>query len=271
MTGGVRLAVLGDPLRYTRSPDLHRAGAAALELDCESHAVRTPLAALGETLARLAAEGYTGCNLTMPLKEAALAHVREATPAARRARSVNTVTFRAAGSVGDTTDGAGFVDLLASLDRAARATRVVLLGAGGAARSLALALTEAGGEAPRVISRREPAAEAAWGGALGSRWCAWDSPAAHAALGEAQVVVNCTPLGGSESPAPLDRIARGALVVDLTYAEAVTPWVRAARAQGLEAVDGLGLLVHQARYSLASWFGRDVPLAPLAAAVGWPR
>src|SRR5437764_1282827 len=124
------------PLRSTRSPDLHRAGAAALGLDCESHAVRTPLAALGETLARLAAEGYTGCNLTMPLKEAALAHVREATPAARRARSVNTVTFLAAGSVGDTTDGAGFVDFLASLDRAARGTRVVLLGAGGAARSL---------------------------------------------------------------------------------------------------------------------------------------
>ena len=111
MTARVRLAVLGDPLRYTRSPDLHRAGAAALGLDCESHAVRTPLAALGETLARLAAEGYTGCNLTMPLKEAALACVRETTPTARRARSINTVTFLAAGSSGDTTDGVGFVEL----------------------------------------------------------------------------------------------------------------------------------------------------------------
>ncbi|HEY6196479.1 MAG TPA: shikimate dehydrogenase, partial [Candidatus Eisenbacteria bacterium] len=139
MTARVRLAVLGDPLRYTRSPDLHRAGAAALGLDCESHAVRTPLAALGETLARLAAEGYTGCNLTMPLKEAALACVRETTPTARRARSINTVTFLAAGSSGDTTDGVGFVELLAALDRDARRARIVLLGAGGAARSLALA------------------------------------------------------------------------------------------------------------------------------------
>ncbi len=271
MTAPVRLAVLGDPLRFSRSPELHRAGAAALGIACESHLLRTPVADLAATLERLEREGYTGCNLTMPLKEAALACVREATPRARRARSVNTVTFRAGGSEGDTTDGAGFVELLAALDRDVAKCGVVLLGAGGSARSLALAVADAGGRIGAVVSRREPGADAAWGGVLGARWCAWDSPAERAALAKADVVVNCTPLGAEAPPAPLEAIARGALVVDLTYGEAITPWVRAARALGLEAVDGLGLLVHQARHSLMHWFGREVPLAPLAAAVGWPR
>jgi shikimate dehydrogenase len=271
VTAPVRLAVLGDPLRYSRSPELHRAGAAALGIACESHPLRTPVAELAATLARLERSGYTGCNLTMPLKEPALGCVREATPRSRRARSVNTITFRAEGSEGDTTDGVGFVELLQALDRDVAKCGIVLLGAGGAARSLALAVGEVGGRIHAVVSRREPAADEAWGGAPGARWCAWDSPAELAALATADVVVNCTPLGANSLPAPLEPMARGALVVDLTYAEELTPWVRAARARGLEAVDGLGLLVHQARHSLMRWFGRDVPLAPLAAAVGWPR
>ena len=271
MTPPVRLAVLGDPLRYTCSPQLHRAGAVALGLTCESHALRTPLADLTETLERLEKSGYAGCNLTMPLKEAALACVRAVTPRARQARSVNTITFSGSGREGDSTDGIGFVDLIKSLDRDVAASRVVLLGAGGAARSLALALRDAGGGGLSVVSRREPPADEAWGGGLAAHWCAWDSAAAQAALAAAEVVVNCTPLAGLDTPARLGLLARGVLVVDLTYGEALTPWVQAARAQGIEAVDGLGLLVHQARHSLMRWFGRDVPLAPLAAAVGWPR
>jgi shikimate dehydrogenase len=271
VTAPVRLAVLGDPLRYSRSPELHRAGAAALGIACESELVRTPVPELAATLARLEASGYTGCNLTMPLKEPALAYVRQATARARRARSVNTITFHVTGSEGDTTDGVGFVELLQALDRDIASCGIVLLGAGGSARSLALAVADAGGRIVGVVSRREPPADAAWGGALGARWCAWGSEAEREGLAAADVVVNCTPLGADGAPAPLEPIARGALVVDLTYGEALTPWVRDARARGLEAVDGLGLLVHQARHSLMRWFDRDVPLAPLAAAVGWPR
>ena len=267
----VRLAVLGDPLRYTRSPDLHRAGAQAVGLACESEALRTPASELRATLERLAASGYLGCNLTMPLKEPALACLHSVSAPARRARSVNTVTFHSDGAHGDSTDGAGFVDLLASLDRDATGTRVLCLGAGGAVRSLALALADAGSPATRVVSRREPGAEEAWGGALGARWSAWGSAAAREAVGTADVIVNGTPLGGEQLAGVLDDAKRGTLVVDLTYAEAVTPWVLEARRRGLESVDGLGLLVHQARHALSIWFQREVPLAPLAAAVGWPR
>ena len=265
-TRPVKLAVLGDPLAYTRSPDLHRAGCAALGLACESLALRTPVSELPATLDRLAREGYTGCNLTMPLKEPALALVGEATPAARRARSVNTITFGDRRS-GDTTDGAGFLDLLSAQRRNATTCNVTLLGAGGSARSLALAIADAGGRPVDVISRREPEPGEAWGGTLGKRWSAWGSGAATRAIAVADVLVNCTPLAGDEWPVAVERIPRATLVVDLTYGERVTPWVAAARAAGLEAIDGLALLVHQARRSLVRWLARDVPLEPLLAAV----
>ena len=271
MTAPVRLAVLGDPLRYTLSPDLHRAGAAALGLACKSLALRTSIDDLADTLARLACDGYCGCNLTMQLKERALTLMQDVTPAARRARSVNTVTFGADGPHGDTTDGAGFVELLAELGRDAAHRRIALLGAGGAARSLALAIADAGGRTPHVISRRKPASDAAWGGELGARWCEWGGGAASEALAGSEIVVNCTPLGAQSPPVSLASLAPRTLVIDLTYGETLTPWVLDARARGLEAVDGLGLLVHQARHSLVAWFGREVPFVPLAAAVGWPR
>ena len=271
MSAAVRLAVLGDPLRHTRSPELHRAGAEALGAKCESVALRTPVADLGATLSRLASEGYLGCNLTMPLKEPALSLVQEVSADARRARSVNTITFLTGGVRGDTTDGAGFLDLLAALSRDAARARVAFLGAGGAVRSLAVSLARAGAPPVRVASRRMPDPAEAWGGALGERWSAWGTAEARAALRGSDVVVNATPLGAELLTGVLDDVARGALVVDLTYDEALTPWVAEARRRELESVDGLGLLVHQARHSLSLWFGREVPLAPLAAAVGWPR
>lgn len=267
----VRLAVLGDPLAYTRSPDLHRAGCAALGLACEAHALRTPAAELPARLEALERDGFLGCNLTAPLKEPALDCVARASVAAERARSVNTIAFRADGRFGETTDGAGFVDLLRELRLDPARQRVVLLGAGGAARSLALALHWAGCRGVHVSARRRPDSPYAWGEGLDERFLGWRSPEEGERLREATLVVNCTPLAGEEPPAPLAAIPPAALIVDLTYGAAPTPWVRAARAAGRQAVDGLGLLVHQARRSLSLWLGREVPLEPLAAAVGWPR
>ena len=267
----IRLAVLGDPLTYTLSPALHRAGCAALGLDCESRALRTPPEALEARLHELAGEGCLGCNLTHPLKEAALDHVAGASVGAERSRSVNTIVFRAEGWWGETTDGPGFVDLLRARGLEPAAQRVLLLGAGGAARSLALALEWAGCRDVRVSSRHPADAKYAWGEGLDERFMGWRSPEEGDALRASTVIVNCTPLSGEEPPAPLDAVAKQALLVDLTYGPGPTAWVQAARGRGLAAIDGLGLLVHQARRSLSLWLGREVPLEPLAEAVGWPR
>jgi shikimate dehydrogenase len=267
----VKLAVLGDPLAFTLSPVLHRAGLEALGLPGGSEALRVPQSRLGDALDRLAADGYRGANLTHPLKRAALEHLTVASDAARRAGSVNTVSFGPGPARGDTTDGAGFVALLEHLGPGAAGASVVLLGAGGAARSLGLALLEAGAARVTVWARRPGEASASWDGITGACVLGWDCDEGSAALAGADLVVNATPLTGPDEPCAIDRIPPGARVVDLVYGPEVTPWVRAAREAGRQAMDGLGLLVFQARCSLALWTGREVPLAPLAGAVGWPR
>jgi len=266
----VRLAVLGDPLAFTRSPELHRAGLEALGIAGESVALRTPLAQLDERLRALAAEDYTGVNLTHPLKEAALPLLGRVTQAATLARSVNTVGFGDGGSWGDTTDGRGFLDLLRSHGRDPESERVVLLGGGGAARSLAHALVEQGADVT-VSARRPEAVTESWPNRPALKLVGWRGEAEREALARATLVVNATPLSTSHEPIEPAAISAKAHVVDLTYGAEPTAWVEACRARGLSAEDGLGLLVHQARRSLALWFGHDVPLESLGRAVGWPR
>ena len=264
----MRLAVLGDPLRYTRSPELHRAGLAAVGLEGDSVALPTPAHALGQRLEALAREGFRGCNITVPLKEVALDHVPRVSAAAGAARSVNTIGFEADGAWGDTTDGPGFIDWLAALGRPVAGVRVHLLGAGGAARSLALALREAGAVVS-ASARRPEAARAMWAG-LGSVTL-WRGVDEAAALEGCAVLVNATPLEAPEALLSAASIPARTLVVDLRYGPAITPWIAAWRAHGGEGYDGLGLLVHQARLSLQRWLELPVPLAPLERAVGWPR
>jgi shikimate dehydrogenase len=268
MTARVALAVLGDPLSYTRSPDLHRAGLASLGLAGDSEALRTPREQLGQRLRELAARGVHGVNLTAPLKEEALRHLARVSAAAEQSRSVNTVGLSQDGWWGDTTDGPGFLDWLGTLGRDGTRERVVLLGAGGAARSLALALISTGARV--TASCRHPEqAEDAWEGVSGTRLVGWRSEEEARSLQEATMVVNATPL--ASEPAPLSLLPVHSLVVDLAYGPVPTRWVLEARAQGREAWDGLGLLVFQARRSLALWFSRPVEVDPLARAVGWPR
>jgi len=268
----VRLAVLGDPLPFTLSPILHRAGLAALGLDGESEAIPTPTSSLEERLAGLAGAGYLGVNVTRPLKGAVLRHLARVSETARRARSVNTVGFDRRGEWwGDTTDGPGFLDWLEHLGRDPARERVVMLGAGGAARSLGLALVSAGCRSLTVSGRRPEAMGEDWRDIPGARPVGWRSVAEQEALSSATLVVNATPLGADQDPSPVEEIGRDALVLDLGYGESVSPWVRRVRAAGREAHDGLGLLVFQARRSLSLWLRRPVPLDPLARAVGWPR
>ena len=266
--GLIRLGVLGDPLAFTLSPVLHRAALESLGLAGESSAIPTPRAALAARLRELAGRGFRGVNLTHPLKHEALAHLERVSESARRARSVNTVSFEAGGASGDTTDGSGFVDLLRSLGRAPETERVVLLGAGGAARSLALALGEAG--ATVTLSARQPAASADPPDLPGTL-VSWRSPGEAQALATASLVVNATPLAGEQGPVDLELVPRAAALIDLVYAGEVTPWVARARGLGYPAWDGLGLLVFQARRSLELWLGQPVAIEPLARAAGWPR
>jgi shikimate dehydrogenase len=248
---------------------LHRAALAAVGRSGSSEALRTSVAALPQRLTELETRGYRGANLTHPLKHAACSWVHRRTKRAERAGSVNTVGFDSGGTWGDTTDGPGFLDLLESLSRPVADQQAVLIGAGGAARSLAVALVDAGAHV--VVLARQPERSRVAIDPIGIPVMALMADAARTSLETATVIVNATPRSSPREPIDPARLSSGTLVVDLVYGPVLSAWAASARGLGHEAYDGLGLLVHQARRSLSLWLDQDPGLEPLARAVGWPR
>ncbi len=264
-TGGARVAgVLGRPIGHSLSPLIHNAWIEAAGLD----AVYVPLSPAAGGLKRLfeACRGglVAGFNVTVPFKAEALAGADTVTGRARRAGAANLILFAADGSIAaDSTDGAG---LMAALTEQAPSLAVsgattVVLGAGGVGRSAAAALLEAGAAEVRLVNRtRERAAAVA--SALGERVRVFGWAETAAALDGAGLLVNATTLGlvGGE-PLALDLAAlpADAVVLDMVYRPLQTPLLADAAASGRTAVDGLAMLIGQARPSFEALFGRPPP------------
>ncbi len=259
--------VIGWPVMHSRSPMLHTHW-------LETHRLAgayVPLAVTPErlqaALCALPALNFAGCNLTIPHKEAALAFVDEADDAARRIGAVSCVTVRPDGSLyGANYDGYGFIEglLEACPDWRADTGPITVIGAGGAARAVVHALKERGAQDIRLVNRtrRRAAALAAEFGvpvqALG-----WEDR--DAALFGTSLLVNTTSQGmiGFDALAiNLDRLPLAAIVSDIVYIPRETPLLEAARARGNRTVNGLGMLLHQARPAWRAWFGVDPAVTP---------
>ncbi len=274
LTGSSRLAgILGWPVSHSRSPRLHgfwleRYGidGAYLPLPVRPERFETAV----RTLADL---GFAGANVTIPHKEAAFALCDEVAEVARRAGSVNTLVFRGGRILGTSTDGFGFLESIRGQAPAwsAEAGPAVILGAGGAVRAVAAALLDAGCPKLTLVNRTIARAEAIARDLGGPVEVATTPPLADAAL-----LVNGTSLGmKGEPPLEIDLapLPPEAVVQDMVYVPLETPLLAAARARGLRVVDGLGMLLHQARPGFEAWFGvaplvdaelRDFVLADLA-------
>lgn len=264
-------AVVGDPVRHSVSPAMHNAAFRALGLDWAFVAFEVPA---GEALAALAGVrvlGLQGLSVTMPHKADVAAGVDRLTPAAQAVGAVNTVVRRPRGVLeGDNTDGSGLVDALRSDEGfEPEGRRCLVVGAGGAARAVIRALAEAGAAEVVVVNRNPDRAETA--AALARPVGRVGSPGDAAG---ADVVINATPVGmGLSAPPeeeglPLDpaHLGPGQLVVDLIYHPPLTRFLELARARGATAVNGLGMLVHQAARAFRLWTGEDPPLPVLSAA-----
>jgi shikimate dehydrogenase len=267
LSGRTRVVgVIGDPVTHSLSPTLHNAAFEALGLDWIYVAFPVPRGRGADAVAAVPALGLAGLNVTMPHKEDVADACHELTPDAAALRSVNTVVALPDGrTVGDSTDGPGFLDALADEAIAVAGQPVLVLGAGGAARAIVLALGRAGA-AVTVAGRRPDAAESA--AALAPAGRALPIGAVDPSL--FVVVVNATPLGMSGGdPLPVDpeSLHAGQAVVDLVYHPADTPLLTAARAQGAAAVNGLGMLLHQAARSFTLWTGQPAPLEAMRVAV----
>lgn len=259
--GATRVAaVIGDPVAHSLSPLLHNAAYHALGLDWVY--VALPVAA-GDGQAAVRAVttlGLAGLSVTMPHKQAAAEAVDRLTDTAARLGSVNTVVPARDGLLGDSTDGAGFLDDLHRCGFDIGGRRVVVLGAGGAASAVVLAAAAAGAASVGVIARRGDTAQAA-AALAGPVGAAVRREAVH----DADLVVDATSTGmqaGAGTPFSLDAgwFHPGQLVVDLVYAPAVTPLLVAADVAGADTRNGLGMLVHQAARQVAAFTGLQAPV-----------
>ena len=252
--------VMGWPVAHSRSPLIHNYWLQKYGLAGSYVQLAVQPGQLAIALAGLAALGFKGCNVTIPHKVEALKLVNELDAHARRVGAVNTVVVQPDGSLkGMNTDGFGYIQSLLDAQPGWRADAgpVVVLGAGGAARAVVLALSDHGAKEIRLINRSPDKAEA-MAAEFGSPIKAVSWKQRHAALEGAALLVNTTSQG-MHGNAPLDldlsALPVKALVSDIIYVPLETPLLHAAKARGNPTVDGLGMLLNQARPAFEAWFG----------------
>ena len=269
----MRLQVIGDPVLHSKSPAIQGAMLAALGLDIpyDAHVVRR--GELPQYLAWARDNGVTGFNATMPHKEDLLPLLDEIDPAARRVGAVNTVCLRDGKWVGFNTDGGGAV---AALEGAGLwpVQTVALLGAGGAAKAVALTLSAAGAGqvwvCNRTLSRAEELCAQDPLGRL--KPAPFDSDTLAKLCQTADLLVNCTNLGMEGCPHQfedfgfVDALPSRAGVFDLIYHPAETELLAHARRRGLPTVNGLPMLVNQAVLALEHFLARPLDRVAMAAA-----
>jgi shikimate dehydrogenase len=250
----IRLGVCGWPVAHSRSPRMQNAALAQLGLnDWHYQLLPIPPHLFTETVLALRPLGFKGVNVTIPHKEEALALADVATETARAIGAANTLTFNDDGTIhADNTDAPGF---LAALNRSAYDKTALVLGAGGTARAVLYALTQAGAKHIHLWNRTPARAQALadeFGATLGA--------------GPADIIVNTTSVGLRDPeetfkalPLVADELGAGCTVVDMVYRNGGTLLLNTAKANGADVVDGLEILVAQGAASLERWTGRTAP------------
>ncbi|MGJ4929390.1 shikimate dehydrogenase [Bradyrhizobium sp. HKCCYLS2038] len=252
--------VIGMPVAHSRSPTIHNFWLNAHGLRGAYVPLAVPPERLKEALAGLVALGFRGCNVTMPHKQTAMPLLARVNDTARRIGAVNTIVVEQDGTLsGFNNDGNGFVQSLRDAKPGWRADEgpILLLGAGGAARAVVVALLENGARDIRISNRTAEKAQAIaaeFGSAIST--VPWDHRSA--AVAGVALLINSTDRGMIGKPAleiDLAKLSAKTLVADLIYTPLETPFLADARTRGCTTVNGLGLLLNQARLAFQAWFG----------------
>lgn len=265
--------LIGDPVAHSLSPAMQNAAFAALGLPHRYELLRVPADAVASAVERVRREDVLGANVTIPHKERIARSLDAVEDAARRIGAVNTIFKRGGALRGDNTDGPGFADALAEKDVEVAGRRVLLLGAGGAARACADRLVRAGAHVVVANRSREraEALRAALPAMVGAREGVGVLTPLPSSVDGYDVVVNATSLGLRGEDA-LDGVVlpRGLAVVDVVATAAETPLVARAKAAECVAVDGLIMLLHQGARAFRLWTGLDAPIGVMRAALPRP-
>lgn len=256
----VLAGVMGWPVAHTRSPAIHnhwiaKHGLKGAYVQLPVHPDRLEAAIRG-----LPALGFAGCNVTVPHKVSAMQYMDEVHPAAQRVAAINTIVVRHDGSLlGMNNDGAGYIQSLRDADAAWRgdAGPALVLGAGGAARAIVVALLDEGAPEVRIANRTQEKAQAL-ADAFGSRVNVVPWSERNGAMAGVSLLVNTTTQGmhgQSALDVQLDDLPAQAMVSDAIYIPMETPLLAQSRLRGHRTVNGLGMLLNQARPAFQSWFG----------------
>ncbi|MEY2527139.1 MAG: shikimate dehydrogenase [Verrucomicrobiota bacterium] len=280
----IRLGIMGDPVAHSLSPQMQNAALKHCKLDMQYAGFHIVPGELREALQLIRELDFVGVNLTVPHKIAALDFVDELDSEAKQIGAVNTVKIENGKSIGFNTDGVGFTRAIRgefSVDL--RDLRVMLLGAGGAARAIAMQCAQANCERLVIVNRtiekakqlvRELQPRLSGPRVLGPvarlEAVPWDERALRFQLEHVDLVVNATTLGlKPNDPAPLSRelLAPHHMIYDTVYTRGRTPLLIAADEVGARGVNGLSMLLHQGASSFEIWFGREAPLDVMRAAL----
>ena len=249
-----RYAVIGNPVSHSKSPWIHARFARDLGEDMEYGAIEAPPQGFVAAVEKFRAAGGKGLNVTLPFKEQAFRYCAGTSARAAAAQAVNTLVLDREAPFGDNTDGVGLVrDLTVNLQRSLRGSQVLLLGAGGAAQGVLGPLAQEAPAAIVIANRTLPRAAALAARVPGALACGFDALAGRGF----DLVVNATSAGlsGELPPLPRGLFLPGALAYDMVYGRD-TEFLAMARAAGVAARDGTGMLVEQAAESFLLWRGR---------------
>ena len=273
LTAATRVAaVIGDPISHSLSPLIHNAAFAAADLDWVYVGLPVPAGRGAAAVEGMRALGIEGLSVTMPHKAEVLAALDEVSEDAAALAAVNCIIRRGDTLRGENTDGDGFLaGLRSDFDFDPDGRTCVVLGAGGAARAVVLALARAGAASVQVVNRTASSAAvaAALAGTAGS-------VAEPEAVAGADLVVNATSVGmhrpsgpadTSELPCDVEQLGTGQVVADLVYHPLRTALVAEAERRGARASNGVSMLVHQAARAFELWTGETAPVAAMRAAV----
>jgi shikimate dehydrogenase len=278
MSDLIRLGIFGWPVAHSKSPQMHEAAARALGIALRYERFEVAPDDLAAAIRREHEAGIDGYNLTVPHKEAIMTLIDEIAPAARAIGAVNTVVREDGRYVGYNTDAPGLVRSLEEACVQVDGARVVVLGAGGAARAAVVGLSDAGADEIAVLSRRPEQSEALCDSLAAPIECNLEAaPLSEASwyFETATLIVQATSATLESNPGavdfaaslPIDALPAEAAVADMVYKPLETAVLAQARQRGLTTVDGLGMLLYQGAIAFEMWTGYDPPLDVMRSAL----
>ena len=278
MSDAIRLGIFGWPVAHSKSPQMHESAASALGIELRYERFEVTPDDLADAVRRKHEAGIDGYNLTVPHKEAIMALIDEVAPAARAIGAVNTVARVDGRYIGHNTDAPGLVRSLEEAGVQVGDARVVVVGAGGAARAAVVGLANAGASEVTVLSRRPEQGEALVRSLGAHVECALDAaPLSEASWSfeTATLLVQATSATLESNPGavafaaalPIDELPAEAAVVDMVYKPVKTSVLTRAEERGLSIVDGLGMLLHQGAIAFEMWTGFEPPLDVMRSAL----